>query len=104
MLIGENKLSVAVIQRIQHLRELKGYSVDELARRVSEAGVTITRQGIAQQERGRTRSVTVDYMFAAATALGVSPASLLGLEPCERCGGSPPPGFICAVCGIGEWL
>lgn len=100
MLSGENGLSQAVIKRIQHLRESKGYSSYELAKRIGKAGLTITGQGITRQERGSVAAVTVDYVFAAARALEVSPASLLGLEKCERCQGAPPSGFICAVCGM----
>jgi transcriptional regulator with XRE-family HTH domain len=98
MLKGENGASQAVIRRVKHLRERKGYSSYDLARRIGAAGLTITAQGITLQERGATLTVTVDYVVAAAKALEVSVTWLLGLEVCERCQGSPPPGFICVVC------
>lgn len=97
---GENGVSQAAIRRIARLREDRGYSSYELARRMSEAGVTITGQGITRKERGEVSTVTVDYVLAAAEALGVSLVSLLRPVVCERCYDEPPSGFACLECGM----
>lgn len=95
----QNWLSQSAIARIKFLRESQGISSYELARRLGSMGVTITAQAITLQERGRTKAVTVDYVFAAAKVLGVSAELLVGLEECERCHDAPPVGFMCPMCG-----
>ncbi len=58
--------------RIRELREAKGWSQDELARRAHVRQATISNF-----ERGKTRSVDLDVLDRIATALRVDPAFLI---------------------------
>jgi transcriptional regulator with XRE-family HTH domain len=58
--------------RIRELRDAKGWSQDELARRAQVRQATISNF-----ERGKTRSVDLDVLDRIATALRVDPAFLI---------------------------
>jgi transcriptional regulator with XRE-family HTH domain len=58
--------------RIRELRDAKGWSQDELARRAQVRQATISNF-----ERGKTRSVDLDVLDRIAAALRVDPAFLI---------------------------
>ncbi len=58
--------------RIRELRDAKGWSQEELARRAQVRQATISNF-----ERGKTRSVDLDVLDRIATALRVDPAFLI---------------------------
>jgi len=93
-------VSRAVIGRVYKQRDLMGLSTRALAERVARAGYPITSQAISAHETQPGARLTVDYVFAAAKALYVSPSVLLGLGgECRTCRGEPPAGFTCNACG-----
>jgi transcriptional regulator with XRE-family HTH domain len=73
-------------RRLREVREARGWSQRQLAERLQEMGETFDAVRIAKIERGgrpdarskhSARRVTIDEMFLLASALGVSPLSLL---------------------------
>jgi transcriptional regulator with XRE-family HTH domain len=83
-------------ENLRRMRQHRGFSYAELARRLAGLGHPILDTGLLKIEKG-DRRVDVDDLVALAAALEVSPADLLG--PCSACTGTPPPGFTCDVCG-----
>jgi transcriptional regulator with XRE-family HTH domain len=77
-------------------------SYAELSRLTGQAGRPIATLGLARLEQG-SRRIDVDDLFAIATALAVSPLSLLMVEDkpdCGDCFDLPPRGFTCNSCGL----
>ena len=62
-------------ESIKKLRKEKGYTLEELGRRVNT-----TRQTILRYESGKIAHVPYDKLTAIAKALGVTPGYLLGWE------------------------
>jgi transcriptional regulator with XRE-family HTH domain len=67
--------SHVVRARIRRIRKEQGIRIPELAARLSAQGTVITEQQLYNLEGGRRR-LHVDYLFAIAAALGVSPLAL----------------------------
>lgn len=61
---------------VRRLRQIRGLSTRELAKKLSEAGRPIPATGITRVENG-ARAVDVDDLITLAVVLGVSPLSLL---------------------------
>lgn len=83
---------------IRRLREYRGLTYAEVARRLTATGQPIAVLGLRRIERG-DRRVDVDDLFALAAVLGVEPSRLLDAQQCNRCLGAPPSGFTCNHCG-----
>lgn len=66
-------------ERIRRLRERKGWSQDELAKKCGYNG----RSAISKIEKGE-RDLRADKILAIATALGVSPSYLMDGEPTNK--------------------
>jgi transcriptional regulator with XRE-family HTH domain len=91
---GHNRtLPTAVGRRFRHERERQGLSLRELAERVDVNASTIMRA-----ERGE------DFAFSFAIrmvgVLGLDMSALITDPECGQCDDMPPPGFICAACGL----
>jgi len=70
----------ALARRVRQIREgMPGgkWSAEDLARRVTDLGVPMTREQITKLETGRRQAITVEQAAALALALGVSPTNLL---------------------------
>jgi transcriptional regulator with XRE-family HTH domain len=61
---------------VRRIRDQRGWTLAELAGRLSELGITIHVSGLSNVESGRRR-ITVEEMLAIAFALDVSPAALV---------------------------
>lgn len=72
--LGPTGLQVAA--NIRRIRQLRGLSTTEMARRLTERGRPITAVAITNVEHGRRR-VDVDDLVAFAAVLDVSPSALL---------------------------
>jgi transcriptional regulator with XRE-family HTH domain len=66
-----------VAQRVKEARESRGWSQEDLARRLVEIGYAKSRSALTKLEGGRFRGVSIDDVFALAAALGISPVYLL---------------------------
>lgn len=87
------------ITRIRAIRKQRGITAEELAEAMTRAGYRVDRPLITRAEIGMRKEISVDWLMAAAEALDVPPASLLGRPSCEQCLDVPPPGFSCTTCG-----
>lgn len=98
---GNNAVSAQVIMRIWQQREAHALSTRALADRVTKVGgYPITGQAISTHETQPGARLPVDYVFAAAKALWLSPAALMGIAAaCSTCKGKPPQGYTCNACG-----
>lgn len=93
-------ISAAVIRTVRGMRQKQRMSASELARRMTEYGLPTTRITIAHCESGYTKSVSVDWVWAASHALNVPVKTLLFGPDCLVCDDSPPTGFTCNSCGM----
>lgn len=62
--------------RLQAVRKLKGWSLQQMAGALAELGITLHLTAIAKAEKGQ-RKVTLDEALAFAAVLGVSPLHLI---------------------------
>lgn len=101
-------VSDTVGAQLRSLRKRVGLSVEEVAKLCAgaaapelTANVLYAIEGGRRKEGERTRTVTVDELFALARALEVTPGMLLPglLRECATCRGTPPAGFTCRACG-----
>jgi transcriptional regulator with XRE-family HTH domain len=88
----------------RRVRHNQRWSQEELARRLTEAGLPTARANVGIRER-RNSPVGVDEAVALAAILGLPGVDALieaaAGESCQRCQGAPPPGFACTLCGAG---
>ena len=102
--------SEQVVERVVRLRRVRGMTREGLAAACAKAGFPeLTGPVLANIETGRRskagdrrRDVTVDELFAFAQVFEVSATELLALDECSVCGGQPPAGMCCNVCGAGD--
>lgn len=93
-------VSAEVVAKVRKLRQIQKVSAQQLADRMTELGFTISRGVLANIESGRVASVSVDFLDAAARALGTDAVALLARPVvCPACKGEPPAGFTCNTCG-----
>jgi transcriptional regulator with XRE-family HTH domain len=64
-------------KRIQESRNAKGWSLQQLADRLTRSGKHVNRQWVHKKERGDSK-VTILELLQFAAVLGVSPIRLLG--------------------------
>lgn len=92
-------VGLAVAERIRLLRLRRGLSLRAFADAVREAGWDVSYASLSVVERG-LRPISVDGLAAVAVVLGTTPVRLLQPpDECAVCGGVPPAGFSCLVCG-----
>jgi len=71
-------LTTTIAGRIGDLRQRRGWSANDLAKRCAEQGLPgLNRSVLANLESGRRRYVTVDELLTLSLVLGVSPIHLL---------------------------
>jgi transcriptional regulator with XRE-family HTH domain len=88
-----------VVARIRALRKSQGISAEKLAELMREAGYAVQSPSIRKAEILGRQEISVDWLVAAATSLGVTPDHLLRGTVCAACADTPPPGFACIECG-----
>jgi transcriptional regulator with XRE-family HTH domain len=94
----QDSLSVNVGRQILARRKSLGWTAVDLAARLTAAGHRIDRLGQTRIAQGGRR-VDVDELAALAKVFGVAdPWELTVDVPCEKCAGSPPPGYRCMAC------
>lgn len=87
-----------VAERVRELRKRHGWTAEQLGEEMTRTGIKWDRYAVANLERGRRQSLTVDELAALASAFGVSnPWDLVG-DTCETCSNAPPAGFRCVTC------
>lgn len=62
--------------RVRYWRDERGYSAEELARRVNALGIDMNRAIVANIEHGRRDRISIEELFAFSIALDVSPIML----------------------------
>jgi len=94
-----SQISGRVIANARRLRKVRGWSGEELARRLTEAGYPTSAVIIYNREsRSRqTTNITANELFALADVFGCSVTELA--EDVPRCDGAPPTGYQCPTCG-----
>lgn len=65
-------LSERVAVNVRVLRRARGWSVQQLADKLTAAGTPVQRQALTKLENGRRRKVSVDELYAFARVFGVS--------------------------------
>jgi transcriptional regulator with XRE-family HTH domain len=75
-------LTGAIARRVRALREERRWSAEDLAERLTAAGVPTKRAALANLENGRRRDITVAELFALSRVLCVPPILLFG-EPLD---------------------
>ena len=96
-----NDVSRRLVGVVRDIRTRRGWSAAELARRVTDAGFPVTREVLTNTET-RSQYVTVDLLVGLAAAFNMKPSELLESDFCRQCGGEPPVGFECTICGAGR--
>ena len=95
--------------QVRHFRRRRGWTQEELVRRLSELGIYGWRQSkIAKIERGEARRLPVDDVLELALALGCPPIMLLapdhsGLEP-EGDAVEVAPGHVFPSRRVRDWI
>lgn len=88
-----------VRRNLKALRTARRWSRDEMAKRLTAAGHSITGVQVGFIETGRRKAVSVDEFYAFAHVLGVPLDRLAEPGPrCDACLDSPPQGFACLAC------
>jgi transcriptional regulator with XRE-family HTH domain len=64
-------------RRLREVRQIRGWTQQELATELDKAGVKLGEFAIARLESGKRRGVTLDEVIAVAAVLGVSPLHML---------------------------
>lgn len=104
--IGDASRAVAL--HVYSNRRARGWSQEELAKRISSSGFHMTLGIVGKIEANldeldrRQRRVTVDELVAFAAAFGANPGAMLTAPECGTCNGAPPAGFTCQTCGRGN--
>ncbi len=94
------KYSRTVIRRIRELRIGRRWTTQYLADLVTAQGCPMSRAVLAKIELGVRDHVTVDELYAFASAFGVPADELANDGPtCPTCEDRPPAGFRCVACG-----
>lgn len=93
--------TATVIRQIRRMRTQRGMSAAAMAAALTANGYTVGRASLANQEIGRVQTIPVDLVVAAAKVFNVTVGELLEDTPCSACGGEPPTGFTCNICGAG---
>lgn len=91
-------LSVAVADRIQRARRIRGVKLSELADAMEAHGYPLGSQALYRLESGRKRVVTVDEVVAIAVVLDIDVLALIEGPVCPACQDRPPAGFVCVAC------
>jgi len=101
--VTPSTLSAELIAKVRTLRKIQKVSAQKLTDRMTDAGFPISRTVLANMEGGRVATASVDFLDAAARALGTDLVTLL-TQPvaCPSCKGKPPAGFTCNTCGGGS--
>jgi transcriptional regulator with XRE-family HTH domain len=90
----------ALMRNMRTLRQARGWSCTELAHRLTAAGFSTKRSGLANIEAGRYQTLSVGFLFALAEVFGVEPWVLTDTASiCVTCAGMPPHGYACLACG-----
>lgn len=90
-----------IVQRLRKMRRDRGLSAQAFAQLMTNSGYPVTREAIAAAENDYRKEISVDWLWAASTALGV-PVKIVWYGPdCTACEDAPPSGFTCNVCGKG---
>lgn len=93
-------LSARAIVNMRVMRQVRGWSVRQLAEMVTAAGCPIAAASLVQVDMGRRKAMTVDELFALARVFGVTAQQLVYGPACASCGDRPAPaGFVCVACG-----
>lgn len=95
-----SRITQNVVRRARQLRTWRGMSAADLAAKMSELGLSTTRNTITNAENGRLRYLSIDQVLIMATALDVTIADLIyGPSACPNCGDDPNHGYRCMTCG-----
>lgn len=86
-----------VAANLRALRLARGWSVQELADRVSRYH-PLSRATITNLENDRREAITVDELAALARVFQVDPWSLTSTPCCLTCNNQAPAGFACLTC------
>lgn len=78
-------------------RKHRGWSAEQLSRRLNDIGLPVSRSSIANMETGRVQTAPVALLYALSHVFGLDPDMLM--KGCHICYGAPPPGFQCRACG-----
>lgn len=90
-----------IYRNMNNLREARGWSREELAQKLTDAGRSTSYSAIVAQENGRIREASAHQLLLLAEVFEVSPAYLIQAKPpCEKCDGTPPAGYKCLTCGV----
>jgi len=85
--------TAVIAAKVLELRKGRGWSADELAVRMTAAGVAWTRLVVTKLEKGYRQSISVEELLALAYVLDVAPVNLLipwdDDVPCWVAGGLP---------------
>src|SRR5438105_11407018 len=69
--------TAVIAAKVFELRKGRGWSADELAVRMTAAGIAWTRLVVTKLETGRRKSVSVEELLALAYVLDVAPLHLM---------------------------
>lgn len=99
-----NDVSTEVTRRfaanMRRLRNELGLSAQDMADRLAEAGIPISRPVLANLETARRDSIDLAEAYAIARVLGTTVdflSELSGIR-CVQCQDTPPDGYRCLVC------
>jgi transcriptional regulator with XRE-family HTH domain len=89
--------------RFRELRKERGWSQDDLARRMEELGWPMHQTTVAKLEAGK-RPIRLNEVAHLAMLYGLKLSDFLAGGPaeqpsCRACSGRPPAGFTCNTCG-----
>lgn len=83
---------------MRRLRNERGWSVAQLAEKITQAGVPISSGALTKCETAG-RQLTLLEALAVARLFAMTVEELAAETPCSVCVGSPPAGFTCNDCG-----
>lgn len=87
-----------VAERLRDFRKVRRITGDQFARGLTINGYPMTRPNWSAIENGRTKSVPLDLVVAAARFLKVPLGQLFDGPLCGTCNDDPPVRFICRTC------
>lgn len=90
--------TLCVFASMRRLRKQRGWSAEQLARRLNDIGFPASRSTIANMESGRVQTAPVSLLYALSHIFGIGADTLAG-GLCPTCNSAPPPGFQCRACG-----
>ena len=95
-------LSAVVVANVRRLRKARNWSAERLSSEMTNVGIPWTYPVVASLEIGRRSRIGVSELAALARVFEIgNPWDLTKAPECDRCGGAPPDGYICAACGVG---